>query len=311
MKIKAANGEIYRKQGSPFLAEYIPHYLANCHKAEHTVENEEIYLKKWLEWLGNVRLSSITTTQILAYRTEALNPSKNDAANPPKRSISKRTVNVRVNALKSLLKLAKLEGKIQKMPTDGIVQLSHAYKAKPLLSPKQLEDIITKAGTFCPRSGRQFADYVKLCAYSGGREQEVLALKWSTIHFDKELVEFRDETKFDKVRFVNFNSKLKDHLQDMASRKCDSPWLFPSPRTDTRMTSFKKTQQKVEAKTGLDFSDHSFRHYFASMCVMNGIDFMAIATWLGHSDGGVLVGKVYGHLNNAHLIDAAKKLTNL
>ena len=32
---------------------------------------------------------------------------------------------------------------------------------------------------------------------------------------------------------------------------------------------------------------------------MGGLDFMTIAHWLGHSDGGILVGKVYGHLADA------------
>jgi site-specific recombinase XerD len=40
------------------------------------------------------------------------------------------------------------------------------------------------------------------------------------------------------------------------------------------------------------------RHFFISMCVMSGIDFMTIAKWVGHQDGGVLIGKVYGHLSN-------------
>jgi site-specific recombinase XerD len=42
------------------------------------------------------------------------------------------------------------------------------------------------------------------------------------------------------------------------------------------------------------------RHHFISMCVMSGIDFMTIAQWVGHVDGGVLIGKVYGHLANEH-----------
>jgi hypothetical protein len=33
---------------------------------------------------------------------------------------------------------------------------------------------------------------------------------------------------------------------------------------------------------------------------MAGIDFMTISEWLGHSDGGILVGKTYGHLNDEH-----------
>jgi hypothetical protein len=44
------------------------------------------------------------------------------------------------------------------------------------------------------------------------------------------------------------------------------------------------------------------------MCVMAGIDYMTIAAWLGHKDGGILIGKVYGHLNNEHRLNMAAKL---
>ena len=43
-------------------------------------------------------------------------------------------------------------------------------------------------------------------------------------------------------------------------------------------------------------SIHDLRHLFCSFCVMAGIDFMTIAAWLGHKDGSILIGKVYGHL---------------
>ena len=46
---------------------------------------------------------------------------------------------------------------------------------------------------------------------------------------------------------------------------------------------------------GLDWVGfHDLRHYFCSVCVMAGIDFMTIAAWLGHKDGGILVGKSTG-----------------
>jgi integrase len=48
------------------------------------------------------------------------------------------------------------------------------------------------------------------------------------------------------------------------------------------------------------FGFHDCRHHFISMGVMSGIDFMTIAAWVGHKDGGVLIGKVYGHLANEH-----------
>jgi integrase len=302
VKIKAASGEIYRKQGFPTLAEYIPHYLANCHKGDHTIDNERGYLKMWLTHLGNIRLSQITAAAILSYRTKAL----------AEEGVSERTVNVRVNALKSLLKFAKQEEKLEKLPTDGIKELHHEYRTKRLLSKEQVEGIISIAEQVCPRTGRQFADFVKLAAYSGGRNSEVLQLQWENVDFSQRLLHFETgTTKGGKGRAVDFNPNLEAHLREMAARKTGSPWLFPSPRTDTRVTTFKKALEKVRRKLGVDFSAHSFRHYFCSMCVMSGVDFLTIAKWVGHRDGGVLIGKVYGHTHDQHRKEMAAKLTNL
>ncbi len=41
---------------------------------------------------------------------------------------------------------------------------------------------------------------------------------------------------------------------------------------------------------------------------MAGIDYMTIARWVGHKDGGILIGKVYGHLANEHTQKMAQKL---
>ena len=53
---------------------------------------------------------------------------------------------------------------------------------------------------------------------------------------------------------------------------------------------------------------HDLRHHFISYCVMSGIDYMTIASWVGHRDGGVLIGKVYGHLADSHKKAQADKL---
>jgi hypothetical protein len=41
---------------------------------------------------------------------------------------------------------------------------------------------------------------------------------------------------------------------------------------------------------------------------MAGIDFKTIAEWVGHRDGGVLIGKVYGHLKPGHGAIQAEKI---
>jgi integrase len=50
-------------------------------------------------------------------------------------------------------------------------------------------------------------------------------------------------------------------------------------------------------RTGLpSFSVHSLRHFFATNAIENGVNFKTIGDWLGHSDGGILAAKTYGHL---------------
>src|SRR5262249_38002286 len=58
----------------------------------------------------------------------------------------------------------------------------------------------------------------------------------------------------------------------------------------------------------LRFGFHDCRHHFISYAVMSGIDFMTIARWVGHKDGGVLIGKVYGHLSNERAKAQAARL---
>jgi integrase len=95
-------------------------------------------------------------------------------------------------------------------------------------------------------------------------------------------------------------------------RAPDCEWLFPSPQRgtkDQRITNFRGTLSLVRNTSKLsDFSFHDLRHLFISYCVMGGIPIMTVARWVGHKDGGVLIGKTYGHLLKTHLVEQAAKV---
>jgi len=57
-----------------------------------------------------------------------------------------------------------------------------------------------------------------------------------------------------------------------------------------------------------EFTFHDCRHFFISYCVMSGIQNTTIAEWVSHKDGGVLIGKVYGHLAKGYKQQEATKL---
>ena len=51
------------------------------------------------------------------------------------------------------------------------------------------------------------------------------------------------------------------------------------------------------------------RHFFCSNAIEIPVDFKTIADWLGHTDGGVLVARTYGHLRQEHSDRMATKMT--
>jgi len=53
---------------------------------------------------------------------------------------------------------------------------------------------------------------------------------------------------------------------------------------------------------------HSLRHYFATVCIESGVDIPTVSRWLGHSDGGALAMRTYGHLRMEHSLQAAKRV---
>src|SRR5439155_9496998 len=106
---------------------------------------------------------------------------------------------------------------------------------------------------------------------------------------------------------------LHDLLARMATRKApDSVWLFPSPQRgerDAPARTFRESLLMARGAAGLpDFGFHDLRRFFASRAVMSGIDFLTVSRWLGHRDGGILLGKRYAHLANEHRKAQAERL---
>jgi integrase len=53
---------------------------------------------------------------------------------------------------------------------------------------------------------------------------------------------------------------------------------------------------------------HDLRHLFATSCIESGVDVPTVSRWLGHSDGGALAMKIYGHLRQEHSDTQAAKV---
>jgi integrase len=75
----------------------------------------------------------------------------------------------------------------------------------------------------------------------------------------------------------------------------------------------RECQKTVDAAclaTGVQrITHHDWRHAFATSCIESDVDVWTISKWLGHSDGGILVQRTYGHLRNEWSHASARKVT--
>jgi integrase len=293
----------------PLFSDYANKYLefhrtaSDSGKKTRTIEREGHSLVHWIAAIGNVRLDKIKKPMITSVIKSRL------AA-----GIKPRTVNIDVIVLRNVLKEAKDDGLIVRLPTDGVRPRKVKTPIRPLLTPAEFNDLC-KAAAECGKNHVQVLDYLRLLAYSGARRDEALALKGQDVNFERRFLRIGADgsTKNSKARYVDFNPELQAHLKDMAARRApDSEWLFPSPQrgsTDKPTKTFRDSFAIAREKAKLPWVGfHDLRHYFASMAVMSGIDFKTIAEWLGHQDGGMLVGKVYGHLLPEHKQRMAERL---
>ena len=293
---------------TPTFAEYAKQYLAHCealqNKTKGTIHRERSCINSLIPVIGELRLRQINKAVVMCYM-----------AGRKKEGISGRSINIEVVTLRNILRHAMAERLLSNLQIDGVAWLHHEAKKRRLVSAEEIDRVCQAAIEHAPRSGQTLVDFIRLMAYSGGRWMETLRLRWKDVDWERGQLTFGSDgqTKNRQSRVVDFNEKLKAHFLEMSRRQQpDSDFIFPSPRrgeSDAPTVTLNKALNTAREKSGVrDFTCHLCRHFFISMCVMSGIDFMTIARWVGHQDGGVLIGKVYGHLSNEHAKRQAQKI---
>ena len=289
---------------SDYVETYFAHFaLLKDAKRPRTIETERGHLNRWKEHLKETRLDRIGKPMIADFR-----------AKRKVEGVSNRTVNLAVTCLRNVLKMAVDDGWLQRLPTENLRPLKWTAKKKKLYTAAEI-DSLCKAAMEVSKNGVGFADLIHFLAYCGTRISETLRLKWSDVDWQQKQITIGSDglAKNHKPRTVDFNPKLETHLKDMLTRRApDSEFLVPSPqrgKNDKPAKTFRESLKLARTKAGFnDFGFHHCRHFFISFCVMSGIDYMTIARWVAHADGGILIGKVYGHLTNDHARRQAQKL---
>ena len=293
------------KKSVPLFPEFWPAYIeaVRHQKRERTIKSEQIFLRQWEAWLGPIPINRVSTAQITGFRTERLS-----------RGLSGRTANLAVTVLNNLLNHARDLELIQSLPTENLKPIRWTPNKRPLFTVDDISRLCS-AAIGAGRNGQMLSDYLRLMACCGSRRDETLRLRWSDVDWQRQQLWVGADglAKNHEARVVDFNPALAAHLEAMHSRReQNSVYLFPAPRRgkgDRPARNLKESLRKIRDDAGCPgFGFHDCRHHFISYAVMSGIDYLTIARWAGHKDGGVLIGRVYGHLTDVHARKQAQRL---
>jgi integrase len=302
-------GKLHLPGHRPKFADLVQKYQTSAEflvKKLGTRENEIQALNRWVKHLGGVRIDWIKPDRMTSFRNQRI-----------ERGVSARTVNLDLVAFNNAMAYAVAQGSLSVAPRLKKLKEPNAPK-RQLLTADDIERLLAACIPAVTKNAQEMGFYLRFLILTGAREQEALKVRWNDVDLWNQQVTIGADadTKNSRSRTVNFSPELKILLHEMSeTRPPDSSFLFPSPQRgqkDIPAQSLRESFKLIRAEAKLPHTGfHDFRHHFASKCVMAGVDFMTIAAWLGHSDGGVLVGKVYGHLADEHKRRMADSLSIL
>ncbi len=221
----------------------------------------------------------------------------------------KRTITCRSSAwinnthalVKAIIETARAEGlAVDPCPLRRVPSRRQRESTLPSMAdfPRIVENIRTQRKAH----SEEMADMVEFLAWSGCRIGELQALEWEDV--DKEWLIIRggaEGTKNRKIRRLPISAPLRAII--------DRRYFPDASGKIFHLASPRESLKNACARLGIDhIRVHDLRHLFATRCIEKGIDIPTVAKWLGHSDGGALAMKTYGHLRDDHSLSAAKLL---
>lgn len=214
------------------------------------------------------------------------------------------TVNLGLALMKRLGALLMGKGLVNVNPFAHLKRIAIGRQFKTVPTSDQIDAVMQSIRDQKLPYSEEAANFVGFLAYSGLRISEANTVLWRDITEDWLIVTGGKKlTKNRKFRKVPISEHLKLLLSSMRQ-----PGITPETPVFTIVTP-RLALQGACKRLGLPhIHPHLLRHYFATWAIERGVDIPTVSRWLGHSDGGVLAMKTYGHIRDDHSLAQIKKL---
>jgi integrase len=205
--------------------------------------------------------------------------------------------NKSVDALRAVFAIACEQGVIYKNPAADVSKAPSKRKRLALPTPEQFQVLAKSIATNGSKWSIDCSDMVRLLAYSGVRLREGTALRWSHVDSAKNQLTVPGTKSETSHRLIPLFPALGALLEEIRTRRGQEPPSAPILRIEGCRGALASACATVGIPT---MNHHDLRHLFATRCIESGVDIPTVSRWLGHSDGGALAMKTYGHLRQEH-----------
>lgn len=280
-----------RAEENRTLDDLIDEYVRGVQPKHHALERRKrgTHLKWWSSRLGDVPLLAFRRAMVRD-QLRALERGES----PSGRKLAPATVNRYLASLRHVFSFAMTELEwISANPLSRMGQREPRGRVRFLEETER--DRLLEA---CRESSEpRLYPLVLLALSTGGRQGELLGLRWRDIDFERQVAVFQ-HTKNNERRAVPLVGEPLELLREMARvRRIDSDLVFCSARGSIRFPRRAWTEALERAEID-DFRFHDLRHTAASYLAMSGATLAEIAEILGHKTLGVV--KRYAHLTDRH-----------
>ena len=309
------------KKSQKPLPQHIPDYLdwLDVEKglSSKTQENYSRFLKRFLDWLKENRLSNLkphelSPNHIWKYRTYLARQTKSKRSS---KSLKKTTQGYYLITLRSLLSFF-AERDILAIPPEKIkLPRDKSDKEVRFLSLEQLERLFSVPDISSPQ-GLRDRTILETFFSTGMRIAELVALNREQIEPSLNLseLELGIVGKGSRARTVYFSSRTLGWLKRYLKTRTDKDKaLFINYRARSgsprRLTprSIEKSIQRYALLAGLppNTTPHVLRHSFATDLLSQGVDIRILQEFLGHKS--ITATQIYAHVTSKRLRELHRK----
>ncbi len=325
-------GDLLNRLGACYDSEILAKNTKTSHRITMAILNDQ-----WRVCFGSdlrtLRPEKITNEAVAEFSnflvTKAVQKVRNNGAKAKRRGYGAITINKVIGALHRALRIG-AENKLihevpfQISPADG-PSLKQPIKQRHLQLPtkeqmRMLFSSMRDAGDRVPPTGEgldelrvyvlkraeQSANLAEFMAYSGARIGEATSWVWED-----------DLGEFIYLRGTKTTSSMNRRVPKIPAMRDLLLRMRATVETDGlaakgRAFSVGECREALESacrRIGVPrLTHHMLRHVFATICIESGVDIPTVSRWLGHSDGGALAMRTYGHLRMEHSVAAAQKV---